>query len=150
MKRKIIVMFHWFAGIGAFLLITSFFFSTIYVEIFGDLQEILAVKHYIVRAILAVGLLMPIAVFSGTKLGGKVRHKVLKQKTKRMRWIAINGILLITFAIVLYYRAKVGIFDTVFWSVQLAELVLGFSNLVLMGMMIRDGLILSGKIKGVF
>lgn len=150
MKRKIIVMFHRFAGIGAFLLITSFFFSTIYVEIFGDLQEILVVKRYIVRAILVLGLLMPIAAFSGTKLGGKVRHKVLKQKTKRMRWITINGILLITFAIVLYYRAKAGIFDTIFWSVQVAELILGFSNLVLMGMMIRDGLILSGKIKGVF
>ena len=150
MQRKIIVIFHRFAGIGAFLLIASFFFSTVYVEIYGDPEKILAVKRYIVRTILAVGLLMPIAAFSGIRLGGKSKHKVLRQKAKRMKWIAINGLLLIILAIILYYRTQEGVFDTLFWSMQVAELVLGFSNLVLLGMMIRDGLILSGKVKGVF
>ena len=147
MKRKILVTFHRFAGIGAFLLIASFFFSTVYVEIFGNPKEILAVKRYIVSAILAVGLLMPVAAFSGAKLGGKQKYGLVSKKMQRMRWIAINGIALIVLAIMLYQKAKSGVFDIVFWAMQAVELVLGFANLVLLAMMIRDGLILSGKIK---
>ena len=147
MERKILVTLHRFAGIGAFLLIASFFFSTAFVEIFGDTAQILGVKRYIVRGIIAVGLLMPFAAFSGANLGGKSKHSVVRRKTKRMKWIAINGILLIILAILLDQRARSGVFDIAFWTMQVVELVLGFSNLVLLGMMIRDGLILSGTIK---
>jgi hypothetical protein len=68
-------------------------------------------------------------------------------KKKRMPFIAANGlIILIPCAILLDSWASQGLLDARFYLVQGLELVAGGTNLVLMGMNIRDGLTLSGRL----
>lgn len=65
-----------------------------------------------------------------------------------MPFIAANGILvLIPCAIVLNRWAAAGSFDTTFYAIQALELLAGATNLVLMGLNIRDGLMMSGRMR---
>jgi len=65
-----------------------------------------------------------------------------------MPFIAINGILvLIPCAVLLDHWASVGVFDTDFYMVQGVELLAGATNLILMGMNMRDGLRMSGRFR---
>ena len=67
---------------------------------------------------------------------------------KRMRFIAINGIgILIPCAILLNNWAASGRFDTPFYAVQGVELLAGAVNIGLMGLNIRDGLLLAGRLR---
>lgn len=65
----------------------------------------------------------------------------LQQKTKRMRIVAANGILiLIPCALLLKAWAVAGDFGPMFFVVQGVEFVAGLANLTLLGMNMRDGL----------
>lgn len=62
--------------------------------------------------------------------------------------IAANGILvLVPCAIVLAHWANAGAFDARFYLVQAIELLAGATNLALMGLNIRDGLRMSGRLR---
>ena len=62
--------------------------------------------------------------------------------------IAFNGLLiLVPSAFFLAYKAGSGDFDTSFYAVQALELVAGAVNLSLIGLNIRDGLRLSGRLR---
>lgn len=65
-----------------------------------------------------------------------------------MRWIAPNGLLLVALASCLYYKASQQEFDSLFRSAQLVEFALGFTNLLLLGLMVRDGFRLKRQPKG--
>jgi hypothetical protein len=63
-------------------------------------------------------------------------------------FIGVNGILvLIPCALALDHWASMGAFDTGFYVVQGVELIAGAVNLILMGMNMRDGLRLSGRLR---
>lgn len=146
-KRKTIILLHAGAGILAWLLILSFFTSSLVAEIIGKATLILQVKTYIFYTLPLMILLMPLAGISGVKLGGHSRHRVVLAKKRRMKFIAGNGLVLITLATLLYFRVHTGKIDVTFHVLQLAEFIFGATNIVLMGLMIRDGLFLSGRIK---
>lgn len=77
----------------------------------------------------------------------KRQGRLVALKNKRMPFIAANGLLvLMPCAIVLNQWASAGIFDTRFYFVQLIELIAGATNLALMGLNMRDGLRLSGRL----
>ncbi|WHP67558.1 hypothetical protein [Phaeobacter inhibens] len=60
--------------------------------------------------------------------------------------IGANGLLvLVPMAFFLESRAAAGQFDATFYSLQVVELLAGATNLVLMGLNMRDGIRLSGK-----
>ena len=146
-NRKGIITLHASAGILAWLLMLSFFTSSLVAEIIGKATLILQVKTYIFYALPLMILLMPIAGISGIKLGGHSCHPIVLAKKRRMKFIAGNGLVLVTLATLLYFRAHTGKMDIIFHVLQITEFIFGATNLVLMGKMIRDGLFLSGRIK---
>ena len=148
MNRKLITTIHAGFGTLALLLILSFFTATVIVELQGDIVKIQMVKQIIVYGI---GLLVPamaITGISGNKLSGKSKALLIQSKKNRMKWIMILGItLLIPSAFLLNYLAQSHSFGVLFYSVQGVELVAGATNLSLMGLNMREGFKLSGRIK---
>jgi len=140
---------HLIAGILAVSTIATFFLSTVLVELLGSADSVAAVKRLIV--IPGLFILVPAIAAtggSGFALSKTRRGRLIDAKKKRMRFIAANGVLvLIPCAIVLNAWASAGSFDTRFYLVQALELVAGATNLVLMGLNMRDGLNLSGRFR---
>jgi len=140
---------HFVAGIVATLTISIFFLSTALVELFGSHEAVATVK----RLIVLPGLFILVPAIAATGGSGfyvsKSRNgRLVDAKKKRMPFIAANGILvLIPCAIVLNRWAAAGSFDTTFYAIQALELLAGATNLVLMGLNIRDGLKMSGRVR---
>ncbi|WP_341760002.1 CDGSH iron-sulfur domain-containing protein [Candidatus Endowatersipora endosymbiont of Watersipora subatra] len=143
MKTKI----HSIAGCIGFLIVLIFFLSTVYSELFGSYEDIVLVKSNILKGIFFLSATMIIAGGSGIRLGAnRIDSKVITKK-RRMPFIGANGLLiLVPAAFYLEYKASSGSFDTKFYLVQGLELIAGLTNLVMMGLNIRDGLILTGRI----
>jgi hypothetical protein len=140
---------HLSVGILATLTIATFFVSTVMVEFLGSLDAVARVKSLIVFPGLWV-LVPAIAATGGTgfALSKSRQGRLVDVKKRRMPFIAANGlILLIPCAILLDSWATQGLLDARFYLVQGLELVAGGTNLVLMGMNIRDGLTLSGRVR---
>ncbi|MBN8292718.1 hypothetical protein JI664_12155 [Rhodobacter sp. NTK016B] len=137
---------HPIAGAIAMLTILSFWLATVLSELFAGTATIVTVKSLIpwgflllVPALMAVG-------GSGFRLGRKMRGPLIAAKTKRMPFIAANGILiLIPSALYLSFKAQAGAFDTGFYVVQAIELCAGAVNLTLLGLNMRDGLRLTAN-----
>ena len=134
----------------AIALIVSFISTTVYAELNGSERLIAEVKSLIVFPGLA--LLIPALASTGA-LGArlaKFRREVdqnaamrLQRKMMRMRIIAANGILiLIPCAFVLKAWAAAGEFGLTFYLVQGVEIAAGVTNLTLLAMNMRDGLLL--------
>jgi hypothetical protein len=65
-----------------------------------------------------------------------------------MPFIAGNGILiLIPSALFLAAKADAVEFDTMFYAVQTLELIAGATNITLLSLNIRDGLMLAGRLR---
>ena len=139
---------HPIAGTIAIMTIATFWLSTSLSELFGSPAAVAAVKTSIPWGFL---LLVPaLAATGGTgfALAGGRRPKVITKKIKRMPWIAGNGILvLIPSALFLASKASAGEFDATFYSVQALELVAGATNIALLGLNMRDGLRMSGRLR---
>ena len=143
MKTKI----HAIAGIIGFLTIALFWTSTLYAELFTDHATIAAIKTVILKGMFVLVPALAIAGASGMSLGGKRQDRLSLAKKKRMPIIAANGLLiLLPAAFYLESKATSGAFDTAFYAVQVLELFAGVANLTMMGLNIRDGLTLTGRI----
>jgi hypothetical protein len=142
---------HLIAGLLGTLTIAVFFLSTIIVELFGSHQTAATVKSLIVMPGLFI-LVPAIAATggSGFALSKSWKGRLIEAKKKRMPFIVGNGLLvLLPSALILDRWASAGIFDGSFYLVQVVELLAGATNLTLMGMNIRDGLRMSGRL-GIF
>ncbi len=145
MKRKI----HLVAAIVATLCIAIFFTSTLAVELFGSEEAIKIVKVLVVTPGLYI-LIPAMALVGGTgfSLSKNRKAQLIGKKKKRMPFIAANGLLVLTpCAIYLSLWANSGLFDTRFYIVQGVELMAGATNLILMGLNLRDGLQMTGKMR---
>lgn len=143
MKTKV----HAIAGVVGFLTIASFWTSTAVSELIGNESAITAVKNGILWGMTVLTPAMIIAGGSGISLGQGRNDPGVLAKKKRMPIIALNGlILLLPCAFFLASKANAGSFDSVFFAVQGLELIAGATNLTLMGLNIRDGLRLTGRI----
>ena len=142
--KKII---HPIAGSIAMLAIFAFWVSTAVSELFGSYETIAQVKSWIpwgftilIPALAATG-------GTGAMMARGARAKRTKAKQLRMPVIAANGIIvLVPSAFYLAWKAQNGEFDTLFYGVQAIELAAGALNLFLMGLNMRDGLALTGRI----
>lgn len=148
MREKDILLsrVHAIAGFMAIFMITTFFLSTISIELLGSHHAVATLKALIVMPGLFI-LVPAIAATggSGFQLSKSRRGSLVEAKKKRMPFIAVNGLLvLIPCAIFLNHSASVGSFNTTFYAVQAVELLAGLINLILMGLNIRDGLRMSG------
>ncbi len=139
---------HPVAGVLAITTIATFWLSTIFSELFGTQATIIAVKSAIPWGFLLLIPAMAAAGGSGTVLAKGRRGGVLGTKMRRMQIIAANGLLvLIPAALLLASKAKAVEFDAVFYAVQALELVAGATNISLLGLNMRDGLRMKGRLR---
>lgn len=147
MKRKTIVKAHLIATIVAALAIITFFSISLFAEIKGNEAFIKSVKAFILYALPVMILAMPILKITGDKLAGKSKSPLILAKVKRMKLILMNGMILISLAIFLYYRSHYQQIDGVFLIAQIAEFIFGLFNLSLIFINAKVGMQLSGKLK---
>jgi hypothetical protein len=138
---------HPIAGVVGMATIASFWLSTVAAEAFGGPATILAVKIAILWGLLVLVPAMAVAGATGVRIGGRSTNPLIARKRRRMPFIALNGLLvLVPCAVFLQARAAMGDFGTAFALVQGIELAAGAVNLTLMGLNMRDGLALTGRI----
>lgn len=143
MKTRI----HALAGGIGFLTILTFWTSTVFSELFASYETIAAVKQLILYGMIILIPAMAIAGGSGMSMGYVRTDAPALAKKKRMPLIAANGlIILLPSAFYLASKAAVGSFDAWFYGVQALELAAGAANLTMMGLNIRDGLRMTGRI----
>lgn len=140
---------HLVAGLLATLCIATFFLSTVLTEAFGSQTVVAQVKAWIVSPGLWILIpAMAATVGSGNWLGKSRKGHLVNAKMKRMRFIAANGlVILVPCALLLHRWAAAGAFDATFYAVQTLELLAGALNLSLMGLNVRDGLRMSGRLR---
>jgi hypothetical protein len=140
---------HLFAGLLALLCIATFFLSTTYVELLGSPEAVARLKSLVVMP--GLWILIPALAAtggSGVFLSKSRRGRLVDAKKRRMPFIAANGLLvLVPCAIFLNRWAAVRTFDSTFYVVQAIELLAGAINLTLMGLNVRDGLRLAGRLR---
>lgn len=130
------------------LCIGSFWLSTLVSELFLSQEAIVLVKHSILQAMWIMIPAMAATGGSGFALSKERKGNLLGSKKKRMQFIAANGLLvLLPCAFYLHGKAAAGEMDTVFYALQIVELVAGATNFSLMAMNFRDGLKLSGRLR---
>jgi hypothetical protein len=144
MKKRV----HAIAGGLGFVMILLFWTSTVFSELFATHETIATIKAMILKAMVIFVPAMAIAGASGIAMGRRRKDALTAGKKKRMPVIALNGLLiLLPSAWFLAGKAATGQFDGTFYLVQGIELIAGLVNLTLMGMNIRDGLRMTGKIR---
>lgn len=149
MKRTSIIKVHIVATVVAMITIFSFFTASLYAELVNDEALIVATKTVIFYCLPLMIFAMPTLAFTGNLLAGSSRSALIKTKRRRMKIIAINGLMLVTLAVFLFIRARSGQLDSLFLSAQCLELLLGVVNFVLLSLNARVGWVLSGRIKKV-
>lgn len=143
MKTRI----HAIAGGIGFLMILLFWASTAFSELFASHETIATVKGLILKGMFILIPAMAIVGGSGMAMGRRRKDAPARAKKKRMPIIVLNGLLiLVPAAWFLAGKAAVGDFDSTFYLVQVVELVAGAANLTMMGLNIRDGLKMTGRI----
>lgn len=141
---------HPLAGALALLIILTFWGATLVSEVFGQPTTVVLVKTLIPWGFL---LLIPALMAtggSGFVLAGQRGGHLVDAKRRRMPVIAMNGLLiLMPAALFLAFKAQAGELDAVFYAVQALELVAGAVNITLLGLNMRDGLRLTGRLRHV-
>lgn len=139
---------HPIAGALAILTIATFWLSTVFSELFGSQSTIVLVKSAIPWGFLLLIPAIAIAGGSGFALTKGHRGGPIGRKVKRMPLVAANGLLiLIPSALYLSFKANGGSFDAAFYGVQVLELLVGAANMTLLGLNMRDGLIMKGRLR---
>jgi hypothetical protein len=144
----VIVRLHAAAGATAVATIGAFWSSTLTSELLGSASAVLAVKSSVLIGMLWLVPALVTAGLTGRALAGARQGPRVRAKMARMPIIAANGLLvLLPSALFLRMRAAEGSFDAAFFAVQALELAAGAINLGLLGASLRDGLLLTGRIR---
>lgn len=139
---------HPLAGALALFTIATFWLSTTSAELFASEATVIIVKTAIPWGFLVLIPALMTAGGSGFTLAGKRRGRIIGTKIRRMPLIAANGILiLIPSALFLASKASAGEFDTGFYVAQALELAAGATNIALLGLNMRDGLRMKGRLR---
>ncbi|MFT4267964.1 MAG: hypothetical protein QM586_12210 [Xenophilus sp.] len=145
MKKSIL---HAVTGASAMLIIATFWTSTIVSELFMGHAAVVSIKHAIVYFGLApLVILMASTGALGNLVGRGRKGRWVEGKKKRMLLITLNGLaIIIPCALFLNDKAASGQFDTLFYAIQVIELIAGAAQLTLLGLNFRDGLKLAGRL----
>jgi len=138
---------HPIAGALAVLMIVTFWVSTVTTELFGPTSAVVAVKTAIPWAFLLLIPALAAAGGSGIRLARGRTGGLAGVKRRRMPLIAANGlIVLMPAALFLAAKARAGDLDVAFYTVQVVELIAGAVNIALLGLNMRDGLRMTGRL----
>jgi hypothetical protein len=139
---------HVIAGALGLTLVTLFFTASVIVEVAGDDSAIADVKRWILYGVAILIPSMVITGASGRSLIARRRGPLVRVKQRRMIAIAVIGLIVLTPCAVFLQRLSAGgEFGPTFMVVQLVELVGGAVNITLMGLNVRAGLLLTGRIR---
>ncbi|MCE8533435.1 hypothetical protein KBY24_08565 [Ruegeria pomeroyi] len=145
MKLKL----HALSGGITLLTIACFWTSTALVELLGTHAQIAQVKTAILYGMALLIPAMATAGATGATLGKGWRLLEVAAKSRRMKLIAANGLLiLLPSAVFLAIRANAGQFDTLFYVVQTLELLAAATNITLLTLNLRAGLALRRRRAG--
>lgn len=138
---------HLVAGLVGAVTILVFWTSTVSVELFGSPEAIAEVKQAIRWGLVLLVPALAVTAVSGFRIAGQSTNARVLAKKRRMPFIAGIGLVILAPA-ALYLAATVedGL-GADFYLVQAAELLAGATNLTLMGLNIRDGLRLTGRLR---
>lgn len=143
-----IKIIHPVAGMVAMLTIATFWLSTALAELFASEVTVVAVKTAIPWGFLLLVPALAAAGGSGFAVAKGRQAGPIGAKIKRMPWIAANGLLiLVPSALFLASKAKAAEFDASFYAVQTLELIAGAVNVTLLGLNMRDGLKMKGRLR---
>ncbi|HTO64560.1 MAG TPA: hypothetical protein VMM15_25305 [Bradyrhizobium sp.] len=143
-------MIHPIAGAVAIATIVTFWVSTALAELFASQATVILVKTAIPWGFLLLVPALAATGGSGFALAKERRAGLIAAKIKRMPLIAANGVLvLIPAALFLAFKARASEFDAPFYTVQALELTAGATNLALLGLNMRDGLRMKGRLRRV-
>ena len=144
MKSKM----HAVAGVLGFLLVATFWISTTVSVLFGSHETIAVVKGLIFKGMFVLLPALVAAGASGVSLLGERTDELALTKQKRGPIAFMTGLLvLLPSAGFLTWKASAGSFDPLFYSVQVEELMAGTVCLIMIGLNIRDGLAIRGRIR---
>lgn len=139
---------HGLFGAIALLCIAGFWISTVVSELFLDHASVAAVKNGILAGMWILIPAMAATGGSGFSLARARQGRLIDVKGRRMKGAAANGLLiLLPSAWLLAGWANAGRFDAAFYSLQALELLAGAVNLALLGLNLRDGLRLTGRLR---
>lgn len=139
---------HPVAGAVALLTIATFWLSTALSELFASEAAVVAIKTAIPWGFLLLVPALTAAGGSGFALAKGRRAGLVAAKIRRMPIIAANGVvILIPSALFLAYKAAHAEFDGIFYAVQALELAAGAVNIGLLGLNMRDGLRMKGRLR---
>jgi hypothetical protein len=139
---------HPVAGVVALLTITTFWLSTALSELFASEAIVTTVKMAIPWGFLLLVPALAATGGSGFALAKGRRAGLIGAKMKRMPFVAGNGLLiLIPSALFLASKANSAEFDAIFYAVQTLELGAGAANITLLGLNMRDGLKIKGRLR---
>lgn len=144
MRRRV----HAIAGAVAFATILVFWSGTVMSVLFGPPTAVAAVKAAIVWGLIVLIPALAAVGASGMALGRHRNDRSVQRKKRRMPIIAGNGlVILVPCAIFLSMRADRATFDAWYYGIQGVELIAGAANLTLMGLSLRDGLTMTGRMR---
>ncbi|CRK56567.1 Probable transmembrane protein [Alloactinosynnema sp. L-07] len=139
---------HAVAGTLGLVLITTFFVASVVVELGGDHNTIAGTKALILYGIIALVPSMMITGGSGRALMGARRGPRVRVKQKRMIVVAAIGLGVLTPSAILLQRLSAGgDFGTTFVVLQAVELLGGAINIAMMSLNLRDGMLLTGRLR---
>ena len=138
--------FHAAAGILALITIALFWSSTLLTELLGTHAQIAVLKTGILWGMLILIPAMATAGATGAALGRKWHLSQVARKSRRMKIIAANGLLvLLPSAVFLALRARSGQIDGLFYAVQAIKLGAGAVNMTLLVRNLKDGLEIAAR-----
>lgn len=148
MKRPQKKKLHAIAGAIALMTLVTFWTSTMISELFLDHEAVVFVKTAILYAMTLLIPAMAAAGGTGASLTGKSKAEIPARKTKRMKFIAANGLLILApSAVGLWWMASSGLFNPWFYGLQAVEVIAGATNITLLSLQMKDGIQLSRKKK---
>ena len=142
MKAKL----HGVFGLVALLCIVTFWLSTVVAELLLDQASVVFVKNMVVAGMWVLIPAMAATGGSGFSLARSRRGRLVEAKQRRMKMVAVNGLLvLLPSALLLARWASAGRLDAGFYALQGLELVAGATNITVLALNLRDGRRLAGR-----
>lgn len=124
---------HRAAALTGLALISTFWISTVVVELFGAPAQIALVKTAIAFSLPVLIAALAAAGITGRRMAAGMKGPVVRGKRLRTAFMAGNAfVVLIPSAVLLALMANAGRFDAVFYGVQGVELVAGAVNIMLL------------------
>lgn len=146
MKHTTLLKIHLATTALVVLTISAFFISSLVAELSTQIGVIKSIKRGILYALPLLVIGMPILGITGKKLAGRSQNPIVLKKKQRMKVMMINGLILSTLVVFLFYQSNFREVNGLFYAVQTVELAFGLVNISLIGFNIRDGLRLSARL----